>query len=56
MIASIFGDIPMRTVWPDGAETEAQQEQNSMADFEEMRRKLDALRDKFNQELSTQGL
>lgn len=33
VIASVFGDIPMRTVWPDGAETETQQAQKDMAEF-----------------------
>lgn len=60
VIASIYGDIPMRTVWPNGAETEAQQEQNDMAYFAEIERELAAWDAEFGKEIknivSTNGL
>jgi hypothetical protein len=60
VIASIFGDIPMRTVWPDGAETEAQEAQNDMAEFESMAAELAGFDAEFGKELeaiaSTNGV
>ncbi len=51
VIASVFGDIPMRTVWPDGAETEVQQAQNNMAQFARMKAELTVFDADFGPEL-----
>jgi hypothetical protein len=60
VIASVFGDIPMRTVWPDGAETRTQQAQNTMAEFESMAAELARFDAEFESELeaivSTNGI
>lgn len=42
----------MRTVWPDGATTEAQQEQSKQAELLELQQELDSWKAKYGKEIS----
>jgi MoxR-like ATPase len=52
VVASIFGDIPIRKVWPEGAQTEVQEEQNDQAEFDSMVAALAGFDSEFGAELS----
>lgn len=60
VITSIYGDIPIRTVWPDGADTAVQKQQNDMAELIAIQAELDAWGEEFGKEIeeiaSTKGL
>jgi MoxR-like ATPase len=60
VIASIYGDIPIRTVWPDGAGTEVQKNQNDVAEFIAIRTEFDTYAAELDKKLepfvSTNGL
>lgn len=56
VIASIYGDIPIRTVWPDGADTQVQREQNDMAEFIALQAEFNAWVEAFGKEVENIAL
>lgn len=52
VIAALYGEIPARTVWPDGKETQAQAGQNTMAELAALEAQFKAWQEEWGDHLA----